>query len=130
MTRPFLLILPAVLALAQPLEKPFGLNQRVPWATSRLVGSPDPAPPYRLARAFPQVTFKAPVFIAQDPLSDRLFVVEYDGLIYSFQPKDPTGKKDLFLDLDRGISAFSFHPKYKENGSSGLCARRPSDRRG
>ena len=60
--------------------------------------------------------FKGPVFIAQDPLSERLFVAEYDGLIYSFQPKDATGKKDLFLDLGRGISAFSFHPKYAENG--------------
>ena len=28
----------------------------------------------------------------------------------------PTGKKDLFLDMKRGISAFSFHPKYGENG--------------
>ena len=94
----------------------FAFAQRVPWTTSRLVGSPDPPPPYRLVRAFPQVTFKSPVFIAQDPLSDRLLVAEYDGLIYSFLPKDPTGRKDLFLDLGRGISAFSFHPKYKENG--------------
>jgi uncharacterized repeat protein (TIGR03806 family) len=104
-----LLLFTAVVSLAQPA-------QRVPWTTSRLIGSPDPPPPYRLIRAFPQVTFKAPVFIAQDPLSDRLFIAEYDGLIYSFQPKDPAGKKDLFLDLGRGISAFSFHPKYKENG--------------
>ena len=51
-----------------------------------------------------------------NPLSDRLFVAEYEGYIYSFDPKDPTGKKDLFLDAGRGISAFSFHPKYKENG--------------
>jgi uncharacterized repeat protein (TIGR03806 family) len=101
----------AAFALAQPPAE-----QRVPWTTSRLIGSPDPTPPYRLARAFPQVTFKEPVFIAQDPLSDRLFVVEYAGRIYSFLPSDPTGKKDLFLDLGRGISAFSFHPKYKENG--------------
>ena len=114
--RPLLLMISAGLAMAQPLEKPFGLTARVPWTTSRLVGSPDPPSPYRLTRAFPQVTFKGPVFIAQDPLSDRFFVAEYDGLIYSFQPKDATGKKDLFLDLGRGISAFSFHPRYKENG--------------
>lgn len=101
----------AVFGAAQPATP-----QRVPWTTSRLVGAPDPPSPFRLARAFPQVTFKGPVFIAQDPSSDRLFVAEYDGLIYSFQPKDATGKKDLFLDLGRGISAFSFHPKYAENG--------------
>ena len=101
---------------AQPAAEPFGLNKRTPWTTSRLQGSPDPPPPYRLVRAFPQVSFKGPVFIAQDPLSDRLFVAEYEGRIYSFLPNDTTGKKDLFLDMGRGISAFSFHPNYKENG--------------
>jgi uncharacterized repeat protein (TIGR03806 family) len=101
---------------AAPAEEPFGLNQRTQWTTSRLIGSPDPPPPYRLTRVFPQISFKGPVFIAQDPMSDRLFVAEYEGRIYSFLPSDPSGKKDLFLDMGRGISAFSFHPRYKENG--------------
>jgi uncharacterized repeat protein (TIGR03806 family) len=101
---------------AATAEKPFGLDRRIPWTTSRLAGSPDPPPPYHLTRAFPQFSFKGPVFIAQDPISDRLFVAEYEGRIYSFLPEDPSGKKDLFLDMGRGISAFSFHPKYKENG--------------
>jgi uncharacterized repeat protein (TIGR03806 family) len=101
---------------AAEAEKPFGLDQRIPWTTSHLVGSPDPPPPYRLTRVFPQVSFKGPVFIAQDPMSDRLFVAEYEGRIYSFLPSDTAGKKDLFLDMGRGISAFSFHPKYKDNG--------------
>jgi uncharacterized repeat protein (TIGR03806 family) len=56
------------------------------------------------------------VFIAQDPLSNRLLVAEYQGRIYSFLPGDPAGSKHLFLDMGRGVSAFSFHPKYKENG--------------
>lgn len=99
-----------------PTERPYGLEERVPWTTSRLQGSPEPPPGYRLVRVFPQVSFKGPVFIAQDPSSDRLLVAEYEGRIYSFLPSDTTGKKDLFLDMGRGISAFSFHPKYKENG--------------
>ncbi|HEU0123469.1 MAG TPA: PQQ-dependent sugar dehydrogenase [Bryobacteraceae bacterium] len=117
MTRtPLLFLFAALLAFGQPAEKPFGMNERVPWTTSRLIGSPDPPSPFVLNRAFPQVKFKSPVFIAQDPLSERFYVAEYDGRIYSFQPGDPAGKKDLFLSLGRGISAFSFHPKYKENG--------------
>jgi hypothetical protein len=28
----------------------------------------------------------------------------------------PTNKPELFLDIKRQLSAFSFHPKYKENG--------------
>jgi uncharacterized repeat protein (TIGR03806 family) len=107
----------AALAADTAPEKPFGINQRVKWTTSHLIGAPEPPPAYRLVRAFPKVTFKEPVFIAQDPTSDRFMVAEYTpGKIFSFRPGDPTGKKDLFLDMKRGISAFSFHPKYAENG--------------
>ena len=97
-------------------EKPYGLAGRVEWTTSRVVGSPDPPPPYQLIRAFPQFIFKHPVFIAQDPMSERFFVAEYEGKIYSFRPDDVRGTKDLFLDMKRGVSAFSFHPQYAENG--------------
>ena len=94
---------------------PYGLTERVPWTTSRLAGSPDPSLPYELRRVFPQFTFENPVFIAQDPLSDRLLVAEYGGRIYSFFDSDPAGKKDLFLDMKRRVSAFSFHPQYRDN---------------
>lgn len=107
----------ALLAADASPERPFGIKQRVRWTTSHVIGSPDPPPAYRLTRAFPKFAFKEPVFIAQDPTSDRFMVAEYTpGKIYSFRPDDPAGKKDLFLDMKRGISAFSFHPKYAENG--------------
>ena len=74
--------------------------------------APALSPHARFSAGFVQ----GPGFIAQDPLSDRLFVAEYEGRIYSFLPAIRPAKKDLFLDMGRGISAFSFHPKYKENG--------------
>lgn len=90
--------------------------ERVQWTTSRLVGSPDPPSPYRLVRAFPAVKFKNPVFIAQHPTSERIFIGEYGGKIVSFSPNDPSGAKHVALDIGRGLSAFSFHPKFAENG--------------
>ncbi|MFN7920606.1 MAG: PQQ-dependent sugar dehydrogenase [Bryobacteraceae bacterium] len=90
--------------------------ERVKWTTSRVVGSPDPPPPYQLVRAFAPVTFKEPIFIAQEPGSERVWVGEYGGRIYSFLPSDPVGSKQLVLDINRGLSAFSFHPKYTSNG--------------
>ena len=95
---------------------PFGLDKRVEWTTSRLVGSPEPPRKYRLTRAFGQLSFKSPVFMAQDPTSDRFMVAEYNGLVHSFKPGDPAGTKSLFLRTNRRISAFSFHPNYAENG--------------
>ncbi len=97
-------------------EAPYGMADRVQWTASQLTGSPDPAPPYELRRVFPRFTFEDPVFIAQDPMSDRLLVAEYAGKIYSFVGSDPVGKKSLFLDMKRRISAFSFHPQYHDNG--------------
>ena len=107
-------------ALSQPApsegEKLYGITQRVEWTTSRVVGSPEPPPPYQLVRAFPQFIFTHPIFIAQDPTSERFFVAELEGKIYSFRPNDLSGTKDLFLDMKRGVSAFSFHPQYADNG--------------
>ena len=97
-------------------EAPYGLTERTLWTTSRVVGSPEPPPRYQLQRVFPKHTFENPIFIAQDPNSERLLVAEYGGRIYSFLGNDPDAGKDLFLDWDRRVSAFSFHPRYAENG--------------
>ncbi|MDE2924926.1 MAG: PQQ-dependent sugar dehydrogenase [Acidobacteriota bacterium] len=118
-----LVLLTAVLALAacshDPSEKgtnPYGLTERTLWTTSRVIGSPEPPPRYRLRRVFPQHTFENPIFIAQDPNSERLLVAEYGGRIYSFHGNNPEAGKDLFLDWNRRVSAFSFHPRYRDNG--------------
>ena len=118
-----LFILGAVPALAGCVQDtseketaPYGLTERTLWTTSRVIGSPDPPPKYRLRRVFPQHTVENPIFIAQDPNSERLLIAEYGGRIYSFLPNDPDAGKDLFLDWNRRVSAFSFHPRYQENG--------------
>src|SRR6187431_2968573 len=41
--------------------RPFGIDQRAAWTTSRLVGSPDPPAPYRVVRRFSKLQFKNPV---------------------------------------------------------------------
>src|ERR1700730_12490397 len=52
---------------------------RVPWTTSRVVGSPDPPPPFKVVRAFPNLKFKQPLLMARCPGSNRLFVGEHAG---------------------------------------------------
>jgi uncharacterized repeat protein (TIGR03806 family) len=117
-------------------EPPFGINRRVPWKTSRLTGSPEPPPPYRIERAFPKLTFKNPLLITSAPGTDRLFVGEHAGKLYSF-PDDPTcAKADLFLDLTtelhswdrkgrvRGLDAvygLTFHPQFARNRYCYVC---------
>src|SRR5262245_59705006 len=45
-------------ATAAAAEPPFGLSVRVPYASSRLVGSPDPPPPYTVEKTFTKLTWK------------------------------------------------------------------------
>ena len=58
-------------------EKPFGLERRIPWNDSRVVGSPDPLLPYKVVRAFPKLTIKQPLSITPEPGTDRLFILQH-----------------------------------------------------
>src|SRR6202521_2009177 len=62
-------------------------SMRTPWTTSRVVGSPDPPPPFKVVRAFPNLKFTHPLLMARCPGSDRLFVGEHAGVLYSFVDK-------------------------------------------
>ena len=98
-------------------SKPFGLERRQPWTTSRVAGTPDPPPPYTVERAFENLEFKNPVYIAQEPGTDRFLVGELSGKIYAFTKETPnTDSRELFLDIGRDLYSFSFHPEYEKNG--------------
>ena len=110
----------------KPVRKPFGLEQRIPWTTSNMVGYPEPPPPYRTERVFPKLSFAEPLDLAAAPGTNRLWVAERKGKLFSFVQQADVEKADLALELTRPdekgqpqpqtIYAFTFHPKFKENG--------------
>src|SRR5947209_1852190 len=55
--------------------KPFRLDKRVPLTTSKVIGSPEAPPPYRVRRAYPELKPEFPIFVTQQPSSDRLLVI-------------------------------------------------------
>src|SRR5436305_1615747 len=87
--------------------------QRVPWTTSAVKGSPEPPPPFKVVRAFPNLKFNHPLLLARAPGSDRLFVGEQDGVVSSF-PNRPDAKADLFFDLRKEVRTIGQHPGAKE----------------
>jgi putative heme-binding domain-containing protein len=101
-----LLILVAGLAQSSKPAK----SDRLPWTGSRIVGSPDPPPPFKVVRAFPQLKFRHPLLMARCPGSDRLFVGEQSGVLYSF-PAKPDAKAELFFDLRKELKTISLHPE-------------------
>ena len=116
-------------------ERAYGIPKRMPWTTSRLTGTPEPPPPYRIERAFPKLTFKNPLLMRNLPGTDRLFVGEHSGKIFSFPNDQSVAKADLFLDpvkelqswdktKVKGIDtvyALAFHPKFAKNRYCYIC---------
>src|SRR5436190_8770993 len=66
-----------VKAAAPATGEPRAIPDRVPWTTNHIVGSPEPPAPYRTQRAYPKLTFKAPVDLDFAPGSDRVFVLHH-----------------------------------------------------
>ncbi len=127
----------ASFAAAPPAGKGVGFPRppRAPWTTSRVVGSPDPPPPFKVVRAFPNLKFRHPLLIARAPTGDRLFVGEQAGVLYSF-PDRPGAKADLFFDLRKelktihllpgakaveAVYGLAFHPDFEKNRQCFVC---------
>lgn len=126
-----ILVTPLVAQSAPPeVPAPFGIEARTPWTTSHVTGSPDPPPPYRTERVFPSLQFTNPVVLTGASGTDRLFVAELGGMVYSFRPgadQEAERTKDLCLDLSSHVVGsqrtygLTFHPRFTENRFCYLC---------
>jgi uncharacterized repeat protein (TIGR03806 family) len=105
----------------------YGIKQRAAWTTSRITGSLEAPQPYKIERVFPKLQFTNPVTMTTAPGSDRLFVVELDGKVFSFAGDAAAEKPDLFLDLKtlnkdaRRIYGMTFHPDFVANRFVYVC---------
>ena len=127
----------ASLAAAPPAGKGVGPRKplRAPWTTSRVVGSPEPPPPFKVVRAFPNLKFQHPLLIVRAPRGDRFIVGEQAGVLYSF-PDKPDASAELFFDLRKelktlhllpeakaveAVYGLAFHPDFEKNRQCFLC---------
>lgn len=118
--------------VAAEAEKPFGLKQRTPWTTSNFRGRPEPPPPFKPVQAFPKLSFDRTTLISSAPGTDRLFVGERAGKIYSIPADRHATEANLFLDTAplvqklnaanppkpiafESLYSLTFDPKFTEN---------------
>jgi glucose/arabinose dehydrogenase len=104
-----------------PTGRPYGLQKRLPWTTSRIVGSPDPLPPFRVERAFPNLKLNYPIAVAHQPGSDRLLLItatqSYGPVKIERIVDDPkTNKVETLLELDAVAYSIVFHPDFAKTG--------------
>src|SRR5687767_1973149 len=96
-----------ILGLTCALPVAAAAAPRPPWTSSRVVGTPDPPLPYKVEDAFPRLRFERPVELVTAPGSDRLYLLELGGKIWSFANRADAADKELFCNLQpiKGIRA-------------------------
>src|SRR3954464_5700688 len=114
----FLLIPPPAETKPAATRTPaFNLDKRVPWTTSRVVGSPEPPHPYRAVRAFPKLQIKPPMGVAREPGTKNLLLIHQHwpwgggGRILRIKDEDTAEKPDVLIDIDGIAYGVAFHPQ-------------------
>ncbi|MEM8892903.1 MAG: PQQ-dependent sugar dehydrogenase, partial [Bacteroidota bacterium] len=77
--------------------------------------------------AFPNLTFNAPLSMANHPRDNKIFIAQRDGQIFYFTEDENTSTKTLFLDLrnevgahfDGGFYNMVLHPNFGLAGATG-----------
>jgi uncharacterized repeat protein (TIGR03806 family) len=104
-----------------PKVPPYGIERRIPLTTSRVIGSPDPPPPYRVRRVYPKLKLDFPVAVVCQPGSDYLWLITqpapYAPTAILRTSGDPgAGQTEKLLDYDGVAYDIKFHPDFKSNG--------------
>jgi len=120
-----------LVGLATFAEQPYGIDKRVPWTTSHVVGSPDPPYPYQIERVYAKLRMNSPLDVQGTPDGKRWLIVEEYGRLYSLPRGKDATQGDPFLDLAtkhpakphevKRMWSMTFHPKYLENGYIFVC---------
>ena len=108
---------------------------RVAWTTSKVVGSPEPPPGYKIVNPFPNVLLKNPLVITNMPGTNRMVIAEQAGKIHTFT-NTPDAKPELFFDPVADLKNVNktpnatgfeftyglvFHPKFVDNRTCFVC---------
>jgi glucose/arabinose dehydrogenase len=114
-------------------DAPIRLQSRIPWTTSRVIGSPDPPLPYRVERAFTNVSLRAPLFVAAEPGTDLLFVILQGGekdrpskLLRMRDAPDTTQTETILTLTNRLLYSVAFHPGNRTNSFLYLFSNGPT----
>ncbi|MBL8793823.1 MAG: PQQ-dependent sugar dehydrogenase [Planctomycetia bacterium] len=130
---------PVTSAAPEPLPaKPFGIEKRIPWNTSKVIGSPEPPPPYRVRRTFAELKIANPMGVVHEPGMQSLLLVHQTipwigpGRILRLPDDGKGAQPAVLLSIDRTIYGVAFHPEFRQNGylyvgSNGPCTAEDKD---
>jgi glucose/arabinose dehydrogenase len=100
----------------------FDTFQRVPWITSRVLGSPKPPLPYGVRNAFPMLKVICPIAVAHEPGTDNLLLLHQlfpwggQGKLLRIKDDPNVSRAELVLSIDGIGYGMAFHPDFLKNG--------------
>jgi glucose/arabinose dehydrogenase len=90
--------------------------------------------PYTVEKTFAKLTWKSPIYIADEPGTDRLWVVQEGGgadqgaRIVRIEDDPAAGESEVVLDMPkRLVYSVCFHPDYASNGFVYVFSNGPRD---
>ena len=89
---------------------------------SKVVGSPEPPPPYRVSRTLPKLSLTNPIVVVTEPATKRLWFIDHDPEKKQSRlcrtTEDPaSGDFETLLDFGKAVAySIAFHPQFSENG--------------
>jgi uncharacterized repeat protein (TIGR03806 family) len=105
---------------ARAAGRPLGIERLPPLTTSRVIGSPDPPLPYRVARAYGRLRLDFPIAVANEPGSERLWIIaqskSYGPTAIYRMIDSPEAEKLELVKTEEAAYGICFHPDFLKNG--------------
>ncbi len=115
-----------LLRLILILSLPFALfaEERKPWTSSNVHGSPEPPPSYIAEAVWPHITFDQPLDATLLESEETLFITERMGKIWGLPAdlRENPSQAELVIDMSQHIPrllrllGLAFHPQFADNG--------------
>lgn len=112
--------------------RPYGIESRVPWTGSRVVGSPEPPLPYINTPVLTNVDWNQLIFIDREPGTRFLMAIQRSGEgnadseILRLEDRADVSETVQILSMPRRLTyAVAFHPQYEQNGFIYVCSNGP-----
>lgn len=102
------------------------------WRNTRLVGTPEPPPPFRAVRVYPRIKSHdvktpehepyGPVAVKREPGANRIIFLEnygyseLRGVMRRFTATADAAESETLLELKEHVYSFTFHPDFARNG--------------
>jgi glucose/arabinose dehydrogenase len=116
-------------------QRPFGIDKRLPLTTSKVTGSPDPLPPYRVRKVYPDLKLDHPIAAHHQPGSDRILVItEKHGYgptrLQRFVDDPKVTEQETLQTHNATAYDICFHPDFAKNGYLFLSSNGPDQGKG